>query len=89
MTTEKQRKEKVQYDTRTFPEIYESLSKLQQCELRDEIIKRTGAARATLWFWRTGKKIPARPSDRKAVVGSLKKVLGITAQEYLLFDFKK
>lgn len=89
MTTEEQRKEKVQYDTRTFPEIYESLSKLQQCELREEITRHTGASRATIWFWRKGKKIPARLSDRKAVSSCIRRVLGINAPQHILFDIKK
>ena len=89
MTTEEQRKEKEQYDARTFPEIYESLNKLQQCELREQITRSTGASRATVWFWRTGKKIPARLSDRKAISACIKKVLGINAPQHLLFDIKK
>ena len=89
MATEQQRKEKEQYDARTFPEIYMSLSRIQQSELRDNIIRLTGASRVAVYFWSIGRTIPQRSADRQAVSESIKKVLHIMVPPHILFNIKK
>jgi len=89
MATEKQSKEKEQYDARTFAEIYNSLNPLLQGELRCEIMRCTGASRATVFFWRKGLKIPKRLKDRQAVSDCLRRIVGIKAPQHLLFDIKR
>ena len=89
MTTEEQRKEKEQYDTRTFPEIYSSLNHLQQMDLRDEIISRTGVTRVTVFNWAKGDRVPQYKGIRNIVSDCVKKITGIRSPQHILFDIKK
>ena len=89
MNTKEQINEKEEYDTRTFPEIYKSLNQLQQTELRNEIISKTGVSRVTVFNWANKKRIPQYPVVRKAVSDCVKKVVGVRIPQHLLFDVKK
>ena len=89
MTIEQQRNEKEQYDTRTFPEIYSSLNHLQQMELRDEIISKTGVTRATVFNWATGARAPQYKGIRKIVSDCVKKVADVRIPQHILFDIHK
>ena len=89
MTTEEQSKGKELYDTRTFPEIYNSLPRLQQLELRDEILARTGVSRVTVFNWVNGKRVPQYSGIRRMVSDCVKKVVGVRVPQHLLFDIKR
>ena len=89
MNTEGQRKEKEQYDTRTFPEIYSSLNHLQQMELRNEIMSKTGVTRETVFNWSKGKRVPQYSGIRKIVSDCVKKVAEVRIPQHVLFDLKK
>lgn len=89
MATEEQRNEKEQYDTRTFPEIYSSLNHLQQLELRDEIIAKTGVTRETVFNWAKKGRAPQYSGIRRIVSDCVKKVTGIRTPQHILFDIKK
>ena len=89
MNTNEQRNKKETYDTRTFPEIYSSLNHLQQMELRNEIISRTGVSRVTVFNWSKGDRVPQYSGIRRIVSECVKKVVGVHAPQHMLFDIKK
>lgn len=89
MGIEEQSNTKETIDTRTFPEIYSSLNKLQQKELRNKIIRKTGVSRQTVWYWATGDRIPQNEGIRNLVAECIKKIAGVKVPQHILFDIKK
>lgn len=89
MDIEEQSKTKETIDARTFPEIYRALNKLQQKELTNEIIHKTGVSRQSVWYWTKGQRIPQYLGVRNLVVDCVKKIIGIKVPQHILFDVKK
>ena len=72
-------------EAKTFKEIWQELSPNQQYELRDLILKKTGASTNTFWFWKTGNSVPASPMVRRAVAREVSSYLSISTTETALF----
>lgn len=89
MGIEEQSNTKEMIDARTFPEIYNSLNKLQQKELSDEIIHKTGVSRQSVWYWAKGDRIPQYSGVRNLVADCVRKIVGVKVPQHILFDVKK
>lgn len=86
MGNDQQSKIKETTETSTFPEIYNSLNKLQQKELTGEIMHKLGVSRQAVWYWAKGKKIPQLSGAREIVSNCVKKIVGIKVPQHILFD---
>lgn len=83
-----QRNEKKVIDTRAFPEIWESLTPLEQELIGEKLRRDLIVSRQALWCWVTGKRNPL-PLYRKAIADMLNK-MGISVSIKTLFpDIKK
>ena len=83
-----QRNEKKVIDTRAFPEIWKSLTPLEQELIGEKLRRDLIVSRQALWCWVTGKRNPL-PLYRKAIADMLNK-MGISVSIKTLFpDIKK
>lgn len=71
-------------DTRTFQEIWKSLSPIEQGHLRYQLIQDTTYTRQAINAWVNG-SIPVNIMARKAVAKTVNKVLGLNTSHALLF----
>lgn len=76
-------------DAKSFPEIWKELNPNQQYELREAILKKTGATANTFWFWKQGASIPSSGMVRKAVASVVSSYLNIEVSESALFPRKR
>jgi len=73
-------------ETRSFPEIWATLSKNEKEEVTYQIIKdRCAMARQTVWNWATGKTQPTSPIVRNAVANAVGRALGSKPNGNTLF----
>lgn len=79
---------KKELDTRTFPQICESLTNAEWLAIRDKIVVKTGKSEAAVYYWRDGKTAPASLPDRKTVAEIVGRVLGITTNQRILFPIE-
>lgn len=70
-------------DTRTFPEIWKSLTLLEQKLLEEKLTKELIVSRQALWLWANGQRNPL-PLYRKAIADILCSI-GIRASMKTLF----
>ena len=75
---------KKELDTRTFPQICDSLSKAEWQEIRTNCIAKTGKSESAVYYWREGKQ-PVSLMERKAVSDIINRVLGIRTHHRTLF----
>ena len=71
-------------DTRTFPEIWKSLTPVERGHLRYQLIRDTTCTRQTINHWVKG-VMPVHLKTRKLVALTMNRVLGITTNRALLF----
>jgi len=76
-------------DARTFPEIWAALTPTQQYELRDAILKKTGASSNTFWFWKQGASVPSSPLVRRTVASVVSAYIQASVTESSLFPRKR
>ena len=75
-------------DTRTFVEIWNSMTPSQQEELQERIIRDAETNNTTFWFWKAGRSRPGTPLARKIVAGTVSKYLKISVNPAYLFPKK-
>lgn len=75
-------------DTRTFVEIWNSLTPSQQEELQVRIIRDAETNSTTFWFWKAGKSRPGTPLARKTVAGTVSRYLRTPVKPEFLFPKK-
>ncbi len=75
-------------DTRTFPEIWETLSVAEQTELRYELTRNGDCSRTTVYYWSKG-VIPASIALRKKVADKMRRLLGLSVSHITLFPLDK
>lgn len=75
--------------TNTFPEIYHSLNKVQQKQLKEEIMRKLEISRQTIWYWVNRKRIPQGTATRSTVAACVKKITGVKVPQHILFDSKQ
>ena len=75
---------KKELDTRTFPQICDSLSSAEWLAIRDRCVLQTGKTESTVYYWREGKQ-PASLMERKAVSEIVNRILGIKTNHRTLF----
>jgi len=75
-------------DTRTFPEIWETLSIAEQQELRYELTRRGDCTRASVYNWSKG-VCPISIALRKKVAEKINKLFGLNVSHLNLFPLEK
>lgn len=75
-------------DTRTFPEIWKSLTPLEQKLLEEKIMKELIVSRQALWLWANGQRNPL-PLYRKAIADILSSMGIRTSMKILFPNIKK
>ena len=71
-------------DTRTFPEIYRMLSKAEQAELRDALMKKLSCTRQSVYNWAKGGYPIYRPI-RLGVAKTINATFGYKVNHLTLF----
>ena len=71
-------------DTRTFQEIWKSLSPIEQGHLRYQLIRETTYTRQAINAWTNG-AVPINKMARTAVAKVVNRVLGLNTTQALLF----
>jgi hypothetical protein len=85
MNTDLQRYIKDDIDTRSLPEIWQTLSEPMRIDFRDDLIKRLGIASNTFYYWVKGTTKPKYMEVRRTIVKSLEKIAGLHTHAYTLF----
>ena len=75
-------------DTRTFPELWQSLSPAEQGEVRYQIMRDTLCTRQSVHNWANG-ATPIYRDIRIKVAKSITKVLGLNVSHLLLFPDRR
>lgn len=85
MNTDLQRYTKDNIDTRSLPEIWETLAEPVRVDFRDDLIKRLNIAANTFYYWVKGSHKPQHMEVKRTIVKSLEKVAGLRTHAYTLF----
>lgn len=80
---------KLDTDTRTFQEIWNSLSSAEQSNLRTELQAKLGVSRQAIYSWHKKGTHPISGQFRKAVCNVLNKTLVIKSHPVTLFPNAK
>ena len=75
-------------DTRTFPEVWKSLTPLEQGFLRHSLMCTTTATRQTICNWINGGK-PVYQKTRSIVAATINRVFHMNTKKEFLFPEKK
>lgn len=79
-----QSKEKIIEDSRTFPEIWASMTTAQRDHLRRDLKDRLKVTRAAVWYWYNGQRRPDY-LRRKEIARLTSNVIGRKCHPDLLF----
>ena len=84
-----QSKENVLTNTKSFHEIWESLTPDQQDDLTADLFKaKCCKTRQAIWWWHTGKKQPINPLIRETIAKVVSKAIGERVFPHTLFPKK-
>lgn len=81
--------EKNSVDTRTFPEIFDSLDQYWRTELKVKMMLRMRISEVTFYNWAKGASRPRNFSAQKDVAVILKSVLKVNAHPGYLFPYQR
>lgn len=83
-----QSKENSSTDARTFPEVWETLTRAERRTLKVELVKAMGCTTNAVWFWSKGTYSPNSKLDRDKVAQVVSKFLGRRCFAHTLFPNK-
>lgn len=76
--------EKESIDTRTFPQVWNSLTRTEQAELRDVLTRNGRCSRVSVYRWTKGAS-PISPALRREVASVIRKTFGLPVSHMTLF----